>query len=161
FEDEVQEAILMDAAKRNPFQQMMFHTAAPRITFDEEPNPRTLRSLKGDAATRYNDLKKKLAEFDSIKPAPPDEGQFMIDISATAPSTYVLERGNVMAKGEEVQPGFLSILTPEDPKITSPAGLNSTGRRTALAQWLADPKNPLVARVMVNRIWHYHFGRGI
>jgi len=39
--------------------------------------------------------------------------------------------------------------------------LNSSGRRTALAEWLALPENPLSARVMVNRIWHYHFGRGI
>ena len=56
-----------------------------------------------------------------------------------------------------MQPGFLSILDPSDAKITPLP--NSTGRRTALAAWLTDPKNPLVARVMVNRIWHYHFGR--
>lgn len=161
FEDEVVEAILMDPAKRNPFQQMMFHTASSRITFDEEPDARTLRSLKGDAATHYGELKKKLAEFDSIRPAAPPEGQFMIDISTTAPPTHVLGRGDIMNKGEEVQPGFLSILTAADAKITAPAGLNSTGRRTALAEWLTDPKNPLVARVMVNRMWHYHFGRGI
>jgi hypothetical protein len=160
FEDEVQEAILMDASKRNSFQQMMFHTASPRITF-EEPNARTLRSLKGDAGTRYEALKKQLAQFDSIKPPAQPEGQFMIDISAAAPATHILERGNLQAKGEEVQPGFLSILNPNDPAITQPAGMNSTGRRSALAQWLTDPKNPLVARVMVNRIWHYHFGRGI
>jgi hypothetical protein len=67
----------------------------------------------------------------------------------------------VGAKGEEVHPGFLSILDPGDAQYAPPAGLNSTGRRTALAQWVADPKNPLVPRVMVNRIWHYHFGRGI
>ena len=42
-----------------------------------------------------------------------------------------------------------------------PQGLESTGRRTALAKWLTDPENPLPARVMVNRIWHYHFGKGI
>ena len=62
-------------------------------------------------------------------------------------------------KGDEVQPGFLSILDPTDAKITPLP--NSTGRRTALAAWLTDPKNPLVARVMVNRIWHYNFGKGI
>lgn len=85
----------------------------------------------------------------------------MVDIGPVAPPTYTLKNGNVQAKGEEVQPGFLSILDPTDAKIVPPTGLNSTGRRSALAAWLTDPKNPLPARVMVNRIWHYHFGRGI
>jgi len=161
FEDDVQEAILMDASKRNPWQQMMYHTASPRIAFAEEPDARTLRTLKGDSATRYTELKKQLAEFDSLKPPPLPTGQYMIDISSTAPPTYVHTRGDPYAKGDEVQPGFLSILDPSDPKITPPAGLNSTGRRTVLANWLADPKNPLTARVMVNRVWQYHFGTGI
>jgi hypothetical protein len=161
FEDDVQEAILMDASKRNPWQQMMYHTASPRVAFTEEPDARTLRTLKGDSATRYAELKKQLAEFDSIKPAPLPTGMYMIDISSTAPPTYVHTRGDPYAKGEEVQPGFLSILDPSDQKITPPKGLNSTGRRTVLANWLADPKNPLTARVMVNRVWQYHFGTGI
>ncbi len=65
------------------------------------------------------------------------------------------------APKEEVQPGFLTILDPAPAKIVPPAGVESTGRRTALANWLAIPANPLTARVMVNRIWHYHFGQGI
>src|SRR5215471_335929 len=161
FEDDVQEAILMDAGKRNAWQQMMFHTAEPRISFDEEPDARTLRTLKGDASTRYAALKKQLSEFDSMKPAALPRGQFMVDISDTAPPTFVHPRGDPYGKGEEVQPGFLSILDPRDAKITPPTGLKSTGRRTALANWLVDPKNPLAARVMVNRIWQYHFGTGI
>jgi len=161
FEDEVQEAILLDPAKRDTFQRMMFHTASPRITFDEEPDARTLRSLKGDAATRFNELKTQLAAFDAIKPKKLPVGQFMTDIGREAPATYTLKNGNVQAKGTLVQPGFLSILDPTDAKITPPDGLNTTGRRSVLAGWLTDPKNPLPARVMVNRIWHYHFGRGI
>src|SRR5262245_39505482 len=161
FEDNVQEAILMDASKRDPWQQMMYHTASPRIAFDEEPDARTLRTLKGDASTRYAALKKELAEFDSLKPKPLPRAQFMIDISATAPPTYVHTRRDPYAKGGEVQPGVLSILDPSDQKITPPAGLNSTGRRTVLANWLVNPKNPLVARVMVNRVWQYHLGTGI
>ena len=161
FEDEVQEAILMDPAKRNPFQQMMWHTASSRLTFDEEPDARTLRTLKGDAGTRYTALKAQLAAFDSIRPAPRPLGQFMIDISATAPPIYTLKNGNPQNKGDEVQPGFLSVLAQPAPVITPPPGMNSTGRRSALAAWLTDKSNPLVSRVMVNRIWHYHFGRGI
>jgi len=161
FEDEVKTAVLMEPAKRTPMDWVWYKTVEPRIIIDEEPNARTLRTLKADDAKRYAELKKQLAEFDSLKPAPLPQGQFMVDISTTAPPTHVLLGGNVAAKGEEVQPGFLSILDPSDAKYAPPAGLNSTGRRTALATWLADAKNPLVPRVMVNRIWHYHFGHGI
>jgi Protein of unknown function (DUF1553)/Protein of unknown function (DUF1549) len=159
FEEAVKEAILMDPSKRDPLQAMMYHTAGPRVTFGEEPDARTLRSLKGDDAKRYAELKKQLAAFDSLKPAPLPQGQFMIDIGPKAPPTYILRGGNLDLKGEEVQPGFLSILDPTDAKVT--ALPNATGRRSALAAWLTDPKNPLVARVMVNRIWHYNFGTGI
>ena len=61
----------------------------------------------------------------------------------------------------EVQPGFLTILDPGPARIAPPERVESSGRRTALANWIADPDNPLTARVMVNRIWHYHFGRGL
>lgn len=78
------------------------------------------------------------------------------------PPTFVLVRGNAHAPGAEVAPGFPTILSPAEPVISLPAeNVKSTGRRHALAQWIASPENPLTARVMANRIWHYHFGRGI
>jgi len=83
------------------------------------------------------------------------------DIGVTAPPTHVLGVGNYDRPKEEVQPGFLTLLDPGNAKIVPPAGLESSGRRTALAKWLTDPENPLTSRVMVNRIWHYHFGKGI
>src|SRR5207245_1355628 len=46
-------------------------------------------------------------------------------------------------------------------KIQNPQSAITTGRRAALASWLASPGNPLTARVMINRLWDYHFGRGI
>jgi hypothetical protein len=86
----------------------------------------------------------------------------MIDNGSDAPPTFVLGGGSWTAPKEEVQPGFLSILDPTDAKFAPPAGNPATtGRRTALANWLADPKNPLTARVMVNRVWQGHFGVGI
>jgi hypothetical protein len=60
-----------------------------------------------------------------------------------------------------VHPGFLTILDPGDAKYSQPQGIESTGRRTALANWLADPNNPLTPRVMANRVWQGHFGTGI
>ena len=79
----------------------------------------------------------------------------------TAPATHILSVGNYSRPLQEVQPGFLSILDPSEAKITPPQGGDSTGRRSALANWLADPSNPLTTRVMANRIWHYHFGQGL
>jgi Protein of unknown function (DUF1553)/Protein of unknown function (DUF1549) len=67
---------------------------------------------------------------------------------------HVLRRGMPEKKGKRVEPGFPSALR---------AHLSDIGKspRVALAQWLAHPDHPLTARVMVNRVWHYHFGRGL
>ena len=66
-------------------------------------------------------------------------------------------------KGRLVEPGFLSIITGGgSAKIPPPGdGRLSSGRRRALADWIVSPDNPLPARVLVNRIWQHHFGRGI
>ena len=77
-------------------------------------------------------------------------------------ATYILTRGNPHAEAEEVTPGFPSVLSPPEPEIPeTPDGARSSGRRTVLANWIASPDNPLTARVMANRIWQFHFGRGI
>ena len=82
-----------------------------------------------------------------------------------APSpTYLLKRGEYSSPGRLVGPGVPSALTAgRTPfEVTPPwPGSKKTGRRLALAKWLVKPDNPLTARVMVNRIWRYHFGRGI
>ncbi len=63
---------------------------------------------------------------------------------------------------EAVEPGPLSILDAAPAEVTPPDGAShSTGRRLALARWITDPNNPLPARVIVNRIWQYYFGRAI
>lgn len=80
----------------------------------------------------------------------------------TAPPTHVLARGNAHAPGDEVQPGFPSVLGFDDPVIAEAADeAPSCGRRRILAKWIASAENPLTSRVMANRIWQYHFGRGI
>jgi len=156
FSKGTQEALAADPARRSPLQQLLAIKAMPQITYQERA---LARELKGEPKKRYAELEAELKKFDSIKPPDPPEAQTIIDHSGEAPKTYVLAAGAWEAPREEVQPGFLSILNPGNPKVTPL--MNSTGRRTVLANWLADPKNPLTARVMVNRIWHYHFGRGI
>ena len=80
-------------------------------------------------------------------------------------TTYVLQRGQWNRKGEPVEPGFPSAIEGH----SRPARIDldpfrrypTRGRRLALAEWIASPENPLTARVMVNRLWQWHFGRGI
>lgn len=77
------------------------------------------------------------------------------------PDTHILIRGDFKKKGEKVEPGFLSALNP-GPPIEEPKGvLFIPQRRKALAQWLTASDQPLLGRVMVNRIWQGHFGKGI
>jgi len=80
---------------------------------------------------------------------------------SSPPESFVQIRGNPHAKGVAISPGFLSILSPPEPEIETPPSGKSTGRRLAFANWLTDAEHPLTARVMVNRLWQYHFGRGI
>jgi hypothetical protein len=79
-----------------------------------------------------------------------------------APETFVLIRGNPHVKGDKVELAFPVVLGGIKPVLpTPPPGAKTTGRRLALANWIASSDNPLTARVMVNRIWQYHFGRGL
>lgn len=72
--------------------------------------------------------------------------------------TYLLKRGDVMQRSEVVSPGAIHGIGRDlalKPDATDPV------RRRALADWIADADNPLSARVMVNRLWHFHFGQGL
>jgi len=76
--------------------------------------------------------------------------------------TWVLKRGNPQLQGEEVNPAFPQILSAREVKI--PDGYNTgktSGKRRVLAEWVASKNNPMTAKVMVNRLWQHHFGRGI
>ncbi len=122
---------------------------------------RMAKGLKDENKEEYAKLRAELDNFEHLHPGEPPKATAVRDIGREAPPTRILGIGNYDAPGEEVAPGFLSILDPKLATIPALPELESTGRRTALANWLADPNNPLTPRVMVNRIWHYHFGRGI
>ena len=71
-------------------------------------------------------------------------------------STAILTGGNVFTPGHQVTPGVLSATG-----VPAAIPQDLSGRRSAFSLWLTDPANPLTARVMVNRVWSYHFGRGL
>jgi hypothetical protein len=96
-----------------------------------------------------------------VRPAAPQAAapaMTVTDVGPTAPPTVI--PGDRAQK--EVAPGFLTLLDPEPATIAPvPTAPDSTGRRAALARWLTRPDHPLTTRVIVNRVWQYHFGRGL
>jgi len=115
-----------------------------------------MKSLKTDEQkAEYKALEEELKKFDHLKPKPLMEAFVATDTGPKAPPVAIKTR-----KGEQqIEPGFLSIIDTSLPKIK--ATKTSTGRRTALAEWITRPDNQLSTRVIVNRVWQYHFGRGI
>lgn len=162
YPDDIKLAITTPPEKRDTMQWLMYHKSNWLLGSGMDEDGNGIRSkLKGEEKKKYEDLRAKLAAFDSIKPKPLPIGSGITDVGRQAPVQHVMGGGAYDAPREEVQPGFLTIINPEPAKIVQSNDCQTTGRRTALAKWLTDPQNPLVARVMVNRLWHYHFGRGI
>ncbi len=75
--------------------------------------------------------------------------------------TFILTAGNLRSPGEKVPPLVLSAVFRYNENARAELPQAAEGRRLQLAKWIANAENPLTARVMVNRIWQYHFGRGI
>jgi mono/diheme cytochrome c family protein len=136
------------------------------LAFFQGINSYGVRSAESVAA---NSLRPIAAEADrnqnQLLKSPPqglDRALCVTEGGRVPPPTFVLLRGNPHVPGEKVEPGFPSVLAPPAPDIRAPgADAPSSGRRTALANWIVSQDNPLTARVMVNRLWQHHFGRGI
>ncbi|MBG98958.1 MAG: hypothetical protein CMN58_01280 [Solibacterales bacterium] len=93
------------------------------------------------------------------------KGSFLPQINKefVPPTAYFLPTGDYRTKGYPIEPGFLQVLAKGDERTAIPPSRAnpSSGRRRALAEWITSPNHPLTARVMINRLWHFHFGRGI
>jgi mono/diheme cytochrome c family protein len=118
-----------------------------------------------DDLTRHDlaSWKKLLADLDAERARQP-KALVVTEHGPKAPETFVFYRGNPHAEPRpenRVEPAFPGILEPPAPEIAPAPSGRSSGRRTALAAWITSPANPLTARVLANRIWQYHFGRGI
>ena len=73
----------------------------------------------------------------------------------------VLKRGDLDKPGDEVRPGALTAISELKARFDLPDKNDEASRRAALADWIVDDRNPLTWRSIVNRVWHYHFGRGL
>jgi Protein of unknown function (DUF1553)/Protein of unknown function (DUF1549) len=114
---------------------------------------------------KYAALTKQLAEFDSLKPKPLPHAMAVSDVGRQAPPTHLLEGGSWKRPAAEISPGFPQFLGDAALPATKAAhpktNQSTTGRRTQLAEWLTRPDHPLTSRIIVNRLWQQHFGRGI
>jgi hypothetical protein len=113
------------------------------------------------------DLKAMDAEIAEVRGRKPPEDfiSVLTEPADKTPVTHLFHRGDPKQPREAVGPGALSVLAPEGQSSVEFPGKNAylatSGRRLALAHWLTSATNPLVARVLVNRVWMHHFGRGI
>jgi mono/diheme cytochrome c family protein len=141
-----------------PVEKEEFRNEALRAQIVQKRVPKLLSQEMFDRYVALTEEKKRLAQ---AAPKALDMALCVTEEGAKARKTHVLLRGNAHVEGDEVQPGFPTVLQFPDPPIAPGSHGDTAGRRLALARWIASPKNPLTARVMVNRVWHYHFGRGI
>jgi hypothetical protein len=165
YPTEIQAIVNKPETERSPFERQMAWKARqyldPKSHEYVGDTEAVVAKLKGEEKRRWQELKAQLDEFAPLHPGPVPVGIGMRDLGPEAPETHVLMRGLYDQPREQVQPGFLQVLDPSPTRIEQPPGGETTGRRTALARLLTDPQNSLTARVMVNRVWQYHFGQGI
>jgi len=136
--------------------------------FKREQNrvPILKKKVPGKLSKDKFDVYQKLAaRRDQLRKfRPPGFSQALVvkELGPNPPQTFVQIRGNAHARGDKVEPGFPLVLSPPEPNIRPVAkGARSANRRRALAEWITSRENPLTARVIANRLWQYHFGRGI
>ncbi|MEQ1826925.1 MAG: PSD1 and planctomycete cytochrome C domain-containing protein [Pirellula sp.] len=159
FPLDIQACFHMPTTERTSRQEQMAYLVS-RQYLEEGGGP--YKSMKKEDTAKHEALLKELSRFDHLKPSPLPEAMTVCDFDGLVSPTVNpddrrrqpiahgflevlsdnLELNNANAPGEDVRPG-------------------TTGRRTALAQWIGNPRNPLTHRVFVNRIWQRHFGQGL
>lgn len=158
----VLEAIDTAPENRTTYQRQLAYWSERQMDIKEEV---VTSNLTDEQKKRRAELTKELAEWDRKKPKPPAEvaGMIVGELQTVPPPTHRLTGGSYDKPAEEVTPGFLSVLCGEAESIpeVAPPNSHTSGRRSALARWLTDPSNRLTPRVIVNRIWQGHFGKGL
>jgi len=152
---EIEEARLYDSALSATEVAASFQAGIRNFT------PGDLRGLmgpeaKGRTAAFETEHKRLQEELESI-PEPP-----LVHGARTRPTgpTHVFLRGDVTQKGPEVAPAGLSCVQGLSADLGLSDAAGAAERRQAMAEWIANPSNPLFSRVMVNRVWQHHFGSG-
>ncbi|GAB5443175.1 MAG: hypothetical protein Fues2KO_35240 [Fuerstiella sp.] len=151
---QVEAAQLYDVALTAEQVQASYEIEKHAITF-----PKVLEAMRDNERILRDQL---LADIADLQKTRQQHQPYSVYVAAPQQPdvTHVLHRGNPATKGDQVGPGGIASLNGV-PKFGLAADVSDAQRRIALARWITDRNNPLFARVIVNRLWHYHFGQGL
>jgi hypothetical protein len=155
---ELQESYQTPAAQRNDAQKQLLDMY-PSVNISEG----VLYQYNQAAADDLKKFDERIAAVRAQKPAE-EFLRVLTEPAGHAPETNLFHRGDYRQPLQTISPGALSVCSPESGRIEFAAKspeIPTTGRRLAFARWLTGPDNPLTARVIANRVWMHHFGRGI
>jgi hypothetical protein len=156
FPLDIQACFHKPVRERTSWEHQMAYLVARQF---EEEGGGPLANMKKEDKEKYAALQEELKAFDHLKPQPLPQLMAATDFAGSVSPTIVPGDTDEMP----IEPGCLEVLA-EVTSFEEPAQCRSgvsTGRRTALAAWIASPDNPLTTRVIVNRIWQHHFGEGL
>jgi hypothetical protein len=155
FQADIRAMVDKKAEQREPEDWQFTYFCERQMEYERERFD-TKKSIKDPKEKeQYDALVLELKTFDHLKPAPLTPAFIATDATNRGPKNLLKTRRTE----QDIAPGFLTMLHPEEPKIV--AKEKSTGRRSALAAWITRPDNSLSTRVITNRVWHYLFGKGI
>jgi mono/diheme cytochrome c family protein len=155
--EDLKTAVAISANQRTPTQKYLVEKFGDTLNVSDEDLEEKFPQFNTQTAEfrkKIDELKKKLREKPQIRA--------LYEMGGEPSGTYLLHRGDAQQVGEAVKPGVPSVLKAGLASYrVVPPWPEASGRRLALARWLVQPSHPLTARVMVNRLWMHHFGKGI
>ncbi len=149
------------AALREPARRAWLQSGRSKLSPEAMATHRQTKRVPKELEREWAELPVE-AYVARLKRETPDlaRGYFMEEPKAVPKATHILIRGKASSPGPEVGPSVPEVLAKVQPTFSLPGGRTS-GRRLGLAKWIASRENPLTARVIVNRVWQWHFGDGL
>ncbi|HEV8541017.1 MAG TPA: DUF1553 domain-containing protein [Verrucomicrobiae bacterium] len=174
---EIEKALDTKEKDRNEVMKSLLKKNRALVEVSEE----TLRKKFPALAAATEPIDQEIKKREADKPAPLERIAATFEPTNRPPAHHLLVRGNHANEGKEIPPmvpaffhvpfsdggdsGHEAAGSSVDDSCCTPGAENkrvrSSGRRLALARWVTSPENPIAARVLVNRIWRYHFGQGL